>query len=711
MEGNSGTKLVLVLIAIAVVVFLSVAPLTGMNLGLDLQGGAQVVLQAIPEEGASVSTDDMSKLTEVMRRRVDEFGVSEPIIQREGNDRLIIELAGVDNPDKAIDLIGKTFKLEFKDPHGIVILTGADLKDAKAHINNSGSANERNQVSLTFTSHGADLFRSATTTFIGQQIGIYLDGKMLSNPKVNSVIPNGEASISGGFATFEEAAELAAMLRGGSLPVEIQVLSKRTIGPTLGQDSLEKSLQAILIGMIVLIAFMLLYYRLPGSWACVSLVVYALLLMWILYLFKATLTLTSIAGFILSVGMAVDSNIIIYERIKEELYSGKSLKASIEAGFKRAFNTIIDSHLTTLIAAVVLYYLGTGSIRGFALTLSIGLIASLFTAITFTRFMLRWTSDIPLLAKKSFFGMGKGLRVFKVDYIGMQKIWYIVALVVIIPGMVLLVKDGLNLGIDFTGGTIMQVQYEQPVALEDVRKIVSGFVEQTPSIQESENYQFQIRTEVLTQEQSTELVAALGERGELNVLRNDLIGPVIGAELLRNAQLALIIAGLLMLAYITIRFQFNFAVAAVLTLVHDVLVMLSVFAILQIEVDSAFVAALLTVVGYSINNVIVVFDRIRENVTYGQMSAKDLVNASINQTFTRSVNTVLAVMFLLFSLLIFGGDTTKIFILALIIGITAGFYSSLCLAGNFLEHMTRKSGLSVGKSRAAVRVRASQSTK
>jgi len=713
MNINSGAKLVLVLLVIAGAFYFSVAPLTGengMNLGLDLQGGVQVVLQAVPAAGAAVTSDDMSKLSEVMRRRVDELGVNEPIIQKEGLDRLIIELAGEKDPDQAIKLLGQTAKLEFKDPNGNMILSGADLKDAKAQINSSSNnAAERNQVVLTFNAHGAEVFKNATATFYHQKIGIYLDGVLIQEPMVNAVISDGVAVISGGFATFEESAQIAALLRGGSLPVDIEILSKRTVGPTLGQDSLSKSLAAAAIGLGILAAFMLLYYRLPGTWACISLIVYAVILMWLLYLFKATLTLTSIAGFILSIGMAVDANIIIYERIKEELYSGKSLKASIEAGFKRAFATIIDSNITTLIAAVVLFYLGTGSIRGFALTLSVGLVTSLFTAITFTRFMLRWTSDIPLLSKKSYFGMGKKLLSFKVDYIGKQKLWYIIAAVIIIPGMICLAVNGLNLGVDFTGGSILQVQYSQPVELAEVRTIVTGMVEQTPSIQQSENYQFQIRTEELGDSQSTELISALGALGEVQVLRDDYIGPVIGAELLRNAQWAMIIAAILMLAYITVRFQFNFALTAILSLLHDVLVMVSVFAILQIEVDSAFIAAVLTVVGYAINNAIVVFDRIRENVNIqDRLTAQELINSSINQTFMRSLNTVLAVMFLLVSLLIFGGETTKIFILALTVGIAAGFFSSLCLAGNFLENISRKSGLSVGRRKTAVQMGSKQ---
>jgi len=303
-------------------------------------------------------------------------------------------------------LIGKTAKLEFRDPNGEIILTGENLKDAYPVIDQQAmNAMQQNQVILEFDSEGADLFFEATAAFTGQLISIYLDDEVIQSATVKGPISGGSASISGGFATFQEASNLAALLRGGALPVDLEIMSKSTVGPTLGADSLSKSLNAAAIGFIVLFLFMLVYYRLPGGWACCSLVVYALLLMWSLYLINATLTLTSIAGFILSVGVAVDSNIIIYERIREELYHGKSLKASVEAGFKRALWTILDSNITTLIAALVLYFFGSGTIKGFALTLAIGLIASMFTAITFTRYMLRWTTDVNFLSSKKLYGM------------------------------------------------------------------------------------------------------------------------------------------------------------------------------------------------------------------------------------------------------------------------------------------------------------------
>lgn len=405
MNKTSGIKLTVVIVVIAAALIFSIKPLAeNINLGLDLQGGAEVVLQAVPDEGQEVTAADMEQLVSVLDNRVNELGVSEPIIQVEGNDRLIVQLAGVDDPDQAIEIIGKTAQLEFVDPLGNVILTGAELEDAYAQIDNTKSANERNQVAFKLNEKGREAFFNATTQYVGQVISITLDGEVISSPVVQTPISEGEGVISGGFSTFEEASDLAALLRGGALPVDLEILSQRTVGPTLGADSLDKSIQAMGIGFIILFAFMIIYYRVPGIWACISLVVYSLILLWALNLINAVLTLTSIAGFILSVGVAVDANIIIYERIREELYHGKSLKASIDAGFKRAFWTIFDSNITTLIAAVVLYYFGSGTIKGFALTLSLGIIASMFTAIVFTRQMLRWMSDIDFLSSKKLYG-------------------------------------------------------------------------------------------------------------------------------------------------------------------------------------------------------------------------------------------------------------------------------------------------------------------
>lgn len=402
MNRGSGVKLLVVILIIAAGIYFSINPIISKaKLGLDLQGGAHVVMQAIPDEGVEITNDDMVKLMAIMRQRVDEFGVSEPIIQREGDDRLIVELAGVDNPNQAIDLLGRTAKLEFQDPAGQVVVTGADLKDAQALIDpNNGQA----EISLEFTSEGAKKFGTATARLVGQPISIILDDKVIQSPNVKEPIMNGQAGITGGF-TFEEASQNAALLRGGALPVNVEIMEKRTVGPTLGRDSLDKSFQAALYGVLAILVFMIGYYRLPGLLANLSLAVFMLLELWVLNLLNVTLTLPGIAGILLSIGMAVDANVIIFERVKEELRTGKSLHAAIDSGFKRAFVAIFDANVTTLIAAAVLFYFGTGPIKGFAVTLSIGILASMLTAIVFTRMILRWAASIGFLKNKKLYGV------------------------------------------------------------------------------------------------------------------------------------------------------------------------------------------------------------------------------------------------------------------------------------------------------------------
>lgn len=386
---NGGLKIAVFAVVLVAAIALSFSPLMkNLNLGLDLQGGAEVVLQAVPEEGETITDEDMTQLKEVIRSRVDNLGVSEPIIQLEGEDRIIVQLAGVDNPDEAISLIGQTAKLEFIDPTGNVVVSGNDLADASGQ-----EINGENVISLTFSKEGAEKFAEATQKYVGQNIDIYLDGNLLISATVNEPILDGKAQISGTY-TLEEAIAQAAVLKGGALPVDVEIMSKRTVGPSLGSDSLTASLYAGLLGLLLLFIYMIVYYRLPGAIAVFSLISYTLLLLWAEVLLSVTLTLPSIAGFVLSIGMAVDANIIIYERLREELRLGKSLRASIRAGFKRALWTILDSNITTLLAAAVLFKFGTGSIQGFAVTLSIGIIISMFSALVITKYLLQWSADV-----------------------------------------------------------------------------------------------------------------------------------------------------------------------------------------------------------------------------------------------------------------------------------------------------------------------------
>lgn len=389
---NGGWKIALVVIILITAIALSVTPLkNNLNLGLDLQGGAEVVLRAVPEEGSSITEEDMTQLKEVIRKRVDNLGVSEPVIQIEGDDRIIVQLAGVDDPDQAIELIGQTAKLEFIDPEGNVVISGNDLVDAQG-VSYTNDANS-GEIALTFSDEGKEKFADATTKYVGQNIDIYLDDELLISARVNEPILNGEASISGSY-TLEDAIAQAAVLKGGALPVDVEIMSKRTVGPTLGSDSLTASLYAGIAGLILLFLYMMAYYRLPGVIAVISLFCYTLLLLWAEVLMEVTLTLPSIAGFVLSIGMAVDANIIIYERLREEMIDGKRLRPAIRAGFKRALWTILDSNITTLLAAAVLFKFGTGSVQGFAVTLSIGIIISMFSALVITKYLLTWSSDI-----------------------------------------------------------------------------------------------------------------------------------------------------------------------------------------------------------------------------------------------------------------------------------------------------------------------------
>ncbi|MEI7884558.1 MAG: protein translocase subunit SecD [Clostridia bacterium] len=412
MKKLDGIKLAIALILIVALGFVAFQPLIQrISLGLDLQGGVHVVLKASATETAKVNTETMKQLQEVMRTRVDQLGVSEPLIQIEGTDRLIVELAGVQDPEKAVEVIGKTAKLTFVDSTGKVILSGTNLADAAARIESNGT----NVVTLKFDKVGTAAFAAATATAAAatkgspeNKIAIMLDDKVITNPQVNTSIPNGEAVISGGFATFDEAASLAALLRAGALPLNTEIIEKRTVGPTLGSDSLTKSLFATELALLLIAIFMIIMYRLPGIIAVFSLVVFGVIVLGILVGIGAVLTLPSIAGMLLTVGMAADANIIIYERIKDELKAGKSVQASVKSGFKRAFTTVFDSNLTTVIAGVVLFYLGSGSIKGFALTLMIGIAINMITALLITRYLLYLSVQIPALRKASFFGVKGG---------------------------------------------------------------------------------------------------------------------------------------------------------------------------------------------------------------------------------------------------------------------------------------------------------------
>ncbi|WPD18021.1 protein translocase subunit SecD [Thermaerobacter composti] len=415
MRGRRRTRAVLTLIlslallgGIAAWTLLDFRLQDRINRGLDLAGGVRVVLQGVDKPGNPVTREKIDDAVEIIRNRVDALGVAEPVIQRQGEDRIVVELAGVDDPQEAIETIGRTARLEFRGPDGSVVVTGDQLVAGGIQV--AADQAGRPVVQLQFNAEGTETFAEATRKFFGQPIFIVLDEQVISAPEVHAVITNGRAEITG-IPTFEEAQRLAVALRYGALPVDLQIVENRTVSATLGADSLARSVQALVVGAAAVAGFMVVVYRIPGFWAVVALGVYLLLTAAALYGLDATLTLPGIAGFVMSVGMAVDANVLIYERIKDELRAGKTIRAALEAGFRNAFSAILDSNLTTLIAAAVLYGLGTGPVRGFAVTLAVGVVASMFTAITLTRFFLRNLLDAELFRQPSrLFGVRGGAR-------------------------------------------------------------------------------------------------------------------------------------------------------------------------------------------------------------------------------------------------------------------------------------------------------------
>lgn len=409
MKWDKILKLTGIILVVAAIAVLSVVPLFPgvkwlpfVNLirqGLDLKGGVHVVLEAQDTPEAQVTDDRVKQAMAILENRVNAFGVAEPIIQQQGQRRIIIELAGVQDPDEAVRNLIKTAYLEFKTEDGKTVLTGSQLKNAAEGTNQSGQA----QVNLEFTPDGAKTFAAVTAANVGKSLAIVLDGQEIQAPNIKEAIPNGKAQISP-YESLPEAHNIAILLRSGSLPVKLEVMEKRTVGPTLGADSLDKSVKAGIAGLIGIVVFMILYYRIPGLVASLALVIYALILLIIFAALHVTLTLPGVAGFLLSLGMAVDANVIIFERLKEELWSGKTLRSAIDAGFKRAFVAIFDSNATTLIAAAILFYFGTGPLKGFAVTLSIGIVASMFTAITMTRWLLHLLAGSNLVRNPKMYG-------------------------------------------------------------------------------------------------------------------------------------------------------------------------------------------------------------------------------------------------------------------------------------------------------------------
>lgn len=671
-----------------------------IKLGLDLAGGVSITYQAVGEEAPS--SEDMSDTIYKLQKRVEGYSTEAEVYQ-EGSDRINIEIPGVTDANSILEELGKPGSLEFRDQSGTVVLEGTDVADASAGSRSDDMGNREYVVDLVLTDEGAKKFATATEENIGKPISIIYDEEEISSPVVNQAIGNGRAEISGNF-TFESAEQLASTIRIGTLSLELQELRSNVVGAKLGEEAIATSLKAGVIGFILVIIFMIAAYRLMGLAAGIALASYVGLVIGLLNGFEMTLTLPGIAGIVLSIGMAVDANVIIFARIREELAEGKSVKSSMKIGFQKALSAIVDGNITTLIAALVLSLKGSGSVKGFAQTLALGIVVSMFTALVVTRLVLNAFYALGLQDVK-LFGVANERKV--IDFLGKKKICFIASIAVIAAGLVVMAANAgmgngmLAYSLEFQGGTSTTVEFNEDMSIEQIDAEVVPVVSEVTGDNDIQTQKVAGTNQVIIKTKELELA----KREELNTKLADAFGidkttitaenisGAISNEVKNDAIVAVIIAAICMLVYIWIRFKdVRFATSAVAALLHDVLVVLAFYAAARVSVGNTFIACMLTIVGYSINATIVIFDRIRENMTDMKRkdTLEDVVNASITQTLTRSIYTSLTTFVMVAVLFILGVASIKEFALPLMVGIVCGAYSSVCITGALWYMMKTK---------------------
>ncbi|HEY9332557.1 MAG TPA: protein translocase subunit SecD [Streptomyces sp.] len=704
---------------VSVLITLTMSP----RLGLDLQGGTRMVLQAKDSDTAKADRESTDRTLEVLRKRIDSLGVTEPTLTRSGEDRIIVELPDVQDPRKAADVIGKTAQLTFHavqgpgDPAGDATvlpdeegrtlalgpaaISGAGVKEASAAFDAQQGAGW--SVSLGFHKDaGRDWTRLTGDAACHpvqderRRVAIVLDKKVISSPQVsptvacNTGLPSGSTQITGSFSA-DEARELALLIQGGALPVPVEIVEQRTVGPTLGADAIEASARAAVIGAAATALFITVVYRLFGALAAVALGAYGVISYAALVALGVTLTLPGLAGFVLAIGMAVDANVLVFERAREEhaLRPGKPLRTSLTAGFRHAWSAVADSNVTTLIAAGLLFFLGSGPVKGFGVTLGIGVLASMFSALVIARALTETAARSRFVSDyRGVNGIASPGRVRTwinrrdPQLMRSPRRWLLISAVLIAVAVAGILVRGVNLGVEFTGGRLVEYSTSRPVDVESARTALAGAGFGDAEVTTAGAGDISVRTGDLDNHDEYALRAALAEEGgETTKVRDELIGPSLGDELRRNALIALAIAVLVQLGYLAIRFRWTFAVASVGALVHDVIILVGAFAWLGRTVDGIFLAALLTVIGYSVNDSVVVFDRVRE--LWAKARGKplsDVANRAVLQTVPRTVNTGMGALFILVALAVLGGDSLADFALALLIGIVVGTYSSVMTA-------------------------------
>lgn len=691
-----------------------------ITLGLDLAGGVSITYEI---EDGNAKAEDIADTVYRLQRRVDGYS-KEGEVYRQGDNRIAIEIPGVENANEILEELGKPGALEFMDTENYnlfvageeyeTVLTGADIELSQAGIDNSGATNDY-VVQLELSSAGAERFADATAANIGRPIYIIYNGEVISYPTVQTVISDGSCVINK-MESYEAADNLATTIRIGALPLELTEIQSNIVGAKLGEDAIHTSLLAGLIGLAVIAVIMIVVYRFPGFVSVLSLIGYTILMVLCLNLFEVTLTLPGIAGIILSIGMAVDANVIIFTRIKEEITAGKNVKLAVKGGFQKAMSAILDGNITTLIAAAVLWIMASGSVKGFAQTLALGIILSMFTALVITKLLLNAFVELGI-DKPKLFGTIKERKVW--NYVKNSKICFVLSALIIIAGFVFLpinknnenVGHVLNFSMEFMGGTSMTVEFDKVFTLQEAEDQILPVLTEATGVAGSEiqlqNVQnstsIVIKTPQLSLDQRQSAEAALKEAFTVENFSIENISSTVSNEMQRDAIVSVLIATLLMLIYIAFRFKdVRFGASAVLALLHDVLFVFTLYAIARLSVGNTFIACMLTIVGYSINATIIIFDRIRENLKVmneNKTGLKEIVNTSISQTFTRSIYTNLTTFVMVLALYIVGVPAIKEFALALMVGVLGGTYSSICITGPLWYYMKSK----IGKSKSSTK--------
>lgn len=702
MKKNKSVAILAVVLAVVValcyyasIILSSTGKGAGQNitLGLDLAGGVSITYQVVDEDATS---EQMSDTIYKLQKRIESYS-TEATVYQSGDDRICVEIPGVTDANDILEDLGTPGSLQFCDPDGNVFMTGDDVVDAQAGTCQTETGNNGFCVDLVLSDEAAKTFAEMTGANIGKNLPIVYDGEVISNPVVQSKIDGGTAQITG-MADYEEASQLASQIRIGSLSLELAELESQVVGAQLGAEAMSSALKAALIGLAIIIVFMIAYYWMLGAAAAIALVIYSTLTVAVIYWFDITLTLPGIAGIILGIGMAVDANVVIYGRIREEIAVGKSVYNAMKDGFKKATSAIVDGNATTLIVAAILAWKGSGTVKGFAYTLAISIIVSLITALFVTRYVVYSFYGIGVKDEK-FYGKAKELKTM--NFTKRRPVFYVIAVACIAAGFIGMgvhsaSGDGaLNLSLEFVGGTSNTVYFNEEYTLEQIDSEMVPLVMDitgdsdvyVQKVAGSNGVIFKTRNLSLEEREAFNKVFVDQYGVNEDTISSQSISSTISSEMTSDAVIAVVIAVILIMIYIAFRFQdFRFASASVLALIHDILLVLASYALVRISVGSTFIAVMLTILGYSINDTIVVFDRVRENIHNRARVSKEelaeIADKSVTQTLSRSINTSVTTFVMVLLLYIMGVASIRDFSLPLMVGIVAGLFSSVCISTN-----------------------------